>query len=149
MRKTATFAALALVVLATVTLAQSKRRIGSLCALERSATQGSKQAVVVSGVFIEGLDSGVLTDPSCPTHQGTWAELALHSERNKDKLRRLLEQSRQAAVVFAGDFYGPPTPDPKLPESIRKNYHPGWGHMAAFPTKLVVREIHSVSRVAP
>jgi hypothetical protein len=47
-------------------------------------------------------------------------------------------------VVFEGEFYGPQVPDPKLPEAIRKNYHPGWDHMNASMTKMVVHTIQSV-----
>jgi hypothetical protein len=59
-------------------------------------------------------------------------------------LLKLLDRSRQACVVVQGEFYGPPLPDPKLPEAIPKNYHPGWGHLGAFHTKLVVHAIKSV-----
>jgi hypothetical protein len=47
-------------------------------------------------------------------------------------------------VVVEGEFYGPPLADPKLPEAVKKDYHPGWGHLAAFKTKLVVHVIHDV-----
>jgi hypothetical protein len=39
-------------------------------------------------------------------------------------------------------------PDPKLPEAILKNYHPGWGYLGAFKTRLVVHAIREVA-VAP
>jgi hypothetical protein len=104
--------------------------------------------VLVSGVFSEGLDRGTLEDNRCPK-EATWVELALRSQQNKDKLRKALEHSRRANVVFEGEFYGPPVPDPKLPEAIRKQYHPGWGHLAAFKTKLVVHEIRSVEAAPP
>jgi hypothetical protein len=70
---------------------------------------------------------------------------ALRSQENKGKLRKLLDRSRQARVVIEGEFYGPPLPAPKLPEAIKNQYHPGWGHLAAFPTKIVVYRIDSVS----
>jgi hypothetical protein len=41
-------------------------------------------------------------------------------------------------VVFVGEFYGPQVRDPKLPEAIRKNYHPGRDHNNASMTNLVV-----------
>jgi hypothetical protein len=47
-------------------------------------------------------------------------------------------------VVFEGEFYGPQVPDPKLPEALRKNYHPGWDHNNVSMTKLVVHAIQSV-----
>ncbi len=124
------------------TFGQSSLHINSLCSLK--PVEGSHRTVSVSGVFSLGLDQGVLTDSACPNQQGTWVELALHSQRNKEKLRRLLNESRQAVVVFTGEFYGPPKPDSNLPDAIRKSYHPGWGHLSAFPTKLVVHEIESV-----
>jgi hypothetical protein len=87
---------------------------------------------------------GVLTDPACPLRH-TWVELALKSQRNRSKLQQLMYKSGSATVEFAGEFYGPPNPDDKLPASIKKGYHPGWGHLGAFPTKLIVFEIDSVS----
>lgn len=56
-----------------------------------------------------------------------------------------MKKSEKAAVIFSGELYGPPEPDPKLPDSIRKNYHPGWGHLGAFPMKLVVFRIELVA----
>jgi hypothetical protein len=103
--------------------------------------------VRVSGVFSEGLERGVLVDAACPSNY-TWVELDLRSEQNKEKLRKILNHSRSANVVFDGEFYGPPLPDPKLPEAIRKSYHPGWGHLGAFKTQIVVREICEVEAAA-
>jgi hypothetical protein len=44
-------------------------------------------------------------------------------------------------VVFEGEFYGPPIPDQRLPEPIKRIYHPGWDSNAT--TKLVVRAVRS------
>jgi hypothetical protein len=119
----------------------------SLCSLQQNVTEGSHDSVRVSGIYGPGLDRTVLEEPSC-AGEGTWVELDLQSNQNKEKLRKMLDQSRQAYVVVEGEFYGPPLPDPKLPESIRKSYHPGWGHLAAFRTKLVVHAIQDV-KAAP
>jgi len=73
-------------------------------------------------------------------------ELALGSQENKEKLRKL-GRSRQAGIVVEGEFYGPSLPDSELPETVKKQYHPGWGHLAAFPTKIVVCRIDSVSGI--
>ena len=88
----------------------------------------------------------VLTDPACPSRH-TWVELALKSQRNRSKLKQLMYESGKATVEFTGEFYGPPNPDDRLPASIKKGYHPGWGHLGAFRTKLVVFEIDSASMV--
>jgi hypothetical protein len=88
---------------------------------------------------------GVLTDARCPSVQPTWFELSLKSDRNRTKLHNQIEKSGKAAVVFTGQLYGPQQPDPKLPEAIRKNYHPGWGHLGSFPMKVVVFRIDSVA----
>jgi hypothetical protein len=127
--------------------ASKKPQVTSLCSLQQKVTQGNHVAVRVSGIFSEGLDMGTLQDDTCP-NEITWVEIDLRSKRNKEKLRRLLEHSRRAYVVVDGEFYGPPLPDPKLPESIRKSYHPGWGHLAAFKTKLVVHAIRDVRAVS-
>jgi len=87
---------------------------------------------------------GVLTDADCPSVQPIWFELSLKSARNRNELSNQIEKSGKAAVVFTGELYGPQQPDPRLPESIRKNYHPGWGHLGGFPMKLVVFRIDSV-----
>ena len=119
--------------------------VASLCALQDKATEGDHITAQVAGVYFSGIDMGPLEDTTCPAN-ATWVELALQTEVNKKKLRRLLERYGRARVVFEGEFYGPPAPDPKLPDAIRKAYHPGWGHLGAFRTKLVVHSIRSVSR---
>ena len=129
-------------------VAQSKPRGQSLCELQKEVPEGKHENVRVSGIYGPGLDRTVLEDSSCAT-EGTWVELALRSNRNKEKLRKLLGKSRRAYVVLEGEFYGPPRPNPKLPDSIRKSYHPGWGHLAAFKTKLVVHAINDVSAAPP
>ncbi len=147
MHKNACLAALfATCFLAVACFAQSVSKepeAQSLCSLQQTVTEGNRETVRVSGMYGPGLDHTVLEDPSCPA-EGTWIELDLRSENNKQKLRRLLNHSRRVYVVVEGEFYGPPLPDPKLPEAIRKSYHPGWGHLAAFKTKLVVHAIRDV-----
>ncbi len=143
-------AAFAMVLLAGVCLGQTaatEAKDNSLCLLQDSIRQGEHEAVRVSGIFSEGLELGILHDTACP-NDTTWVELELRSKRNRQKLSKLLDRSRQAYVVFEGEFYGPPLPDPKLPESIRNAYHPNWGHLNCCRTKLVVYEIREVN-VAP
>jgi hypothetical protein len=119
----------------------------SLCSLQQTVTEGNHETVRVSGIYREGPELGVLEDVACPK-EGTWVELELRSHENKKKLYKLLDHSRRASVMFEGEFYGSPLPDPKLPETIKRNYHPGWGHLSAFKTKLVVYAIREV-RPAP
>jgi hypothetical protein len=118
----------------------------SLCDLQRTAKQGEHRPVQVGGIYSNGFEMGVLTDAACPSEH-TWVELDLQSPTNKETLRSMLDTAAQADVVFEGEFYGPGTPDPNLPESIRKSYQPGWGHLGAFKTKLVVHAIQSVKPV--
>ena len=139
-----------LLLLAGACLGQSgptEARDNSLCLLQKSVRDGDHEAVRVSGVFSEGLERGTLDDSACPK-ESTWVELSLRSERNKKKLRRLLDRSRQAYVVFEGEFYGPPLPDPKLPEALQKGFPPHWGHLGCCRTKLVVYAIREV-KAAP
>jgi hypothetical protein len=117
-----------------------------LCDLQRTAKQGEHRPVQVSGIYSVGFEMGVLTDAACPS-QSTWVELNLESATNKEKLRSMLDTAGKADVVFEGEFYGPGLPDPKLPEAIKKSYQPGWGHLGAFRTKLVVHAIQSVEPV--
>jgi hypothetical protein len=115
----------------------------SLCDLQRSAKEGERRSVRVAGIYSDGLEMGVLTDPACPS-QRTWVELDLRSTANKEMLRSILDSKRHADVVFEGEFFGPGRPDPNLPEAIRKSYKAGWGHLGAFKTKLLVHVIRSV-----
>jgi hypothetical protein len=127
---------------------QPDRNPTSLCVLQKQVAEGNHETVRVSGIYGPSLDHTVLQEPSCPG-EGTWVELELLSNQNKEKLRKMLDHSRRAYVVVEGEFYGPPLPDPKLPETIRKDYHPGWGHLAAFKTKLVIHAIRDVKPAPP
>jgi hypothetical protein len=118
----------------------------SLCNLPQLAA-GAHQSIRIAAIAQSGTDMGVLTDANCPSVQPTWFELSLKSGRNRNKLHNQIEKSDKAAVVFSGELYGPQLPDPKLPESIRKNYHPGWGHLGSFPMKVIVFRIDSVAPV--
>ena len=123
--------------------APANTEVTSLCSLQSTVAEGKHKTVRVSGVYGPSLNYTVLEDPACP-NETTWVELGLRTNRNRAKLRRMLDHSRRAYVELDGEFYGPPVPDPKLPESIRKSYHPGWGHLAAFRTKLIVHAIRAV-----
>jgi hypothetical protein len=126
--------------------AQSELPTTSLCELQDKADEGTHSTVQVGDIYYEGIDMGVLLDPKCP--QGTWVELALQSERNKKRMIKFLHRAGKCYVVFEGELYGPPEPDPKLPESLRSISRPGWGHLGAFRTKLVVHFIREV-KAAP
>lgn len=149
MQKTFHLAALfATCLLAAESLAQTAApqtgpKATSLCVLQREVSEGKHETVHVSGIYTEGPEGRVLEDATCPD-EATWVELELRSHENKKKLYKLLDHSNRAYVVVEGAFYGPPLPDPKLPEPIKKSYHPGWGHLAAFKTKLVVYAIRHV-----
>lgn len=119
----------------------------SLCSLQRKVGEGDHLAVRVAGVLSVGLDQGILSDAACP--ETTWVELALETKKNRKKLATILDQSRhfEAFAVFEGELYGPPLPDPSLPEAIRKSYRPLWGHLNCCRTKLVVRAILDVGVV--
>jgi hypothetical protein len=117
-----------------------------LCALQKTAKQGEHRSVRVRGIYSSGFERGVLTDSACPTRY-TWVELDLQSASNEEMLRSMLDTAGEADVVFEGEFYGPGVPDPKLPEAVKKSYQPGWGHLGAFKTKLVVHAIQSVKPI--
>ena len=127
---------------------EAPQKMASLCSLQQKIGAGDHKSVRVSGIYSAGPDRGVLEDAACPK-EGTWVELDLKSEQNKQKLSEVFDHSSRAYVVFEGEFYGPPLPDPKLPEAIRKSYHPGWGRLAAFKTKLVVHAIREVKAAPP
>lgn len=118
-------------------------KLTSLCVAQQRASEGSHEAIAVTAIFSEGFDRGTIQDPACPK-ESVWAELDLRSDENREELRRMIEHSRRARVTVEGELYGPPLPDPKLPQSIRRSYHPGWGHLGAFRTKLVIHTIREV-----
>jgi hypothetical protein len=132
---------------AVFALPQTNQESVSLCALQEKVPEGGHINVRVSGIYSGGLGMGTIEDTACPDRT-VWVELALRSDRNKKKLKSLLDGPGRADVVFEGEIYGPPLPDPKLPEALKKEYHPGWGHLGAFKTKLVVQIIREVT-VAP
>ena len=120
----------------------------SICTLQQQVAQGAHRTVLVSGIYGSGVDMGVLENTECPG-QVTWVELALQSNQNKKRLKKIMDTSGKVKVVFKGEFYGPPEPDPKLPESIRKAYsNAGWGHLGAFKTKLVVSTIVEANQIS-
>ena len=131
-------------------LGQSKQAHTTLCGLEGKVTAGEHISVKVSGIYEGGVGAtgpamGSLYESSC-RDQDAWVEIALKTNLSREKMNALLDRANRAYVVFEGDLYGPPLPDPKLPENIRKLSHPGWGHLGAFKTKLVV---HTILYVAP
>jgi hypothetical protein len=125
-------------------LGAARSKPQSVCDLPK-LTQGTHKSIRLTAVASFGTDMGVLADARCPSTQPVWFELSLKSERNRNRLHDQLEKFGKARVVFSGELYGPPLPDPKLPDSIRKNYRGGWGHLGSFPMKLVVFRIESVA----
>jgi hypothetical protein len=117
------------------------------------AVKGEHVSVTVSGVYEGGLGDngpamGTLGDSACP-NETAWIEVDLLPTNNRKKLNKILVKSGRAHVVFEGELYGPPEPDQKLPEALRDNSHPGWGHLGAFKTKLVVHAIREVAVARP
>jgi hypothetical protein len=146
-----TIGTLTICLVAGTCFGQSKQSHTSLCSLQGKVAEGDQISVKVSGVYEGGLGEsglamGLLEDSSCPD-QNAWVEIVLQSKVNRKKLISLLDRSDRAYVVFEGDLYGPPLPDPKLPDAIRKVYHPGWGHLGAFRTKLIVHVIRYAAAV--
>jgi hypothetical protein len=124
-----------------------------LCQLQATVAQGEHQRVRVEGVYLGGMEGQYLVTSGC-SGQSTSVEFNLTSHR---LWKRLVQMSNRTntkehvsgggdavLVVFEGEFYGPQVPDPKLPEAIRKNYHPAWDHNNASMTKVVVNAIESV-----
>jgi hypothetical protein len=138
-------------------LAQSSSdsQLVPLCELQTKLAQGEQTNVQVEGVYLSGLEGQYLVTSGC-SGRSTSVEFELKTHRLWKELVRLANRTNTekhvsgdgdpVLVVFEGEFYGPRVPDPKLPEDMRKNYHPGWDHMNASMTKMVV---HSIQRVKP
>jgi len=121
----------------------------SLCSLQETVAQGEHIHVRLSGVYSAGPENSTLDDPACPVapYQSTWVGFDLQTKRNDKKLKELLEHSQRVYLVIEGEFYGPPLPDPKLPETLQRRFPPHWGHLGCCRTKLVVHVIREVKAV--
>jgi len=131
----------------------SAAQLAPLCELQTQISQGEHRTVRVEGVFLAGLEGQYLVTSGC-SGRSTSIEFALKSHHLWKQLVELSNRTSKkkhvsgdgdaVLVVFEGEFYGPQAPDPRLPEAIRKNYHPGWDHNNASMTKLIVNAIQSV-----
>ena len=134
-------------------VAQSNLPASSLCELQTKLAQGEHRTVRVEGVYLTGLEGQYLVTSGCSGRSTSvefelksrhlWKQLVEMSNRTNAK-KHISGDGDAVLVAFEGEFYGPQVPDPKLPEAIRKNYHPGWDHNNAAMTKMVVRAIQSV-----
>ena len=150
------FCVLVVGLMASSGLAQSgpDSQIVPLCELQTKLAQGEHRDTQVEGVYLSGLEGQYLVASGCSGRSTTidfelrthrlWKELVRLSNRTNRK-KHVSGDSDLVLVVFEGEFYGPQVPDPKLPEAIRKNYHPGWDDMGSM-TKMVV---HAIQRVQP
>lgn len=149
------FCLLTIGLMAGPALAQSSSdsQLVPLCELQTKLAQGAQKNVQVKGVYLSGLEGQYLVTSGC-SGRSTSIEFELKTQRLWKELARLANRTNTekhvsgdgdpVLVVFEGEFYGPRVPDPKLPEAIRKNYHPGWDHMNASMTKMVVHTIRNV-----
>src|SRR5262249_26085760 len=116
------------------------------CKLQHAIGHGQHRVVRVSGSVGPALIPCILQDSECGS-DATWVEFAPSANENKEKLRLILEKTRRAHVELVGEFYGPGEASPRLPEAVRESYHPGWGHLSGYATKLVVQDIRSVEAI--
>ena len=131
----------------------SGSQLAPLCELQTKVAQGESRTVRVEGVYLAGLEGQYLVASGC-SGRSTSIEFELKSHRLWKRLVQLSNRTNTeknvsgsgdpVLVVFEGEFYGPRVPNPKLPEAIRKNYHPGWDHNNAAMTKLLGNAILSV-----
>ena len=126
-----------------VSIAASRSPMVPLCDLQRTTKQGEHRLIQVKGVYTHGFEGSVLTDSACPA-ESTWVEFTPQSPADKGRLDSIVDAEGSVLVVFEGLFYGPGLPDPNLPEAIRKSFQPGYGHLGAFRTQLIVFTIKSV-----
>lgn len=133
---------------AATCLAQAGQEV-SLCTLQKKVAQGKHIHVRVSGIYSVGAENSTLDDPACPVapYQSTWVEFDLQTKRNDKRLKDLLDHSQRLYLATEGELYGPPLPDPKLPETLQKGFPPQWGHLGCCRTKLVVQVIREVKAV--
>lgn len=123
----------------------------SLCDLQTQVQQGEHRTVRVEGIYMSGSEHQFLMAEQCSgartrvdfdlKNRRLWTTLVRMTNKT-DRQRHVVGSVDPVLVVFEGEFYGPPKPDPKLPDNIRGVYHPGWD--AEAMTKIVVHEIVSV-----
>lgn len=123
----------------------------SLCTLQDQVAPGAHIHVRIAGVYSAGPENSTLRDPTCPftPYKSTWVEFDLKAKKNDKKMRKLLNHSKQVYLDTEGEFYGPPLPDPKLPESAQKAFPQKWGHLGCCRTKLIVHLIRNVKAAEP
>jgi hypothetical protein len=135
--------------------AQDNSTKSPLCELQEEVAQGEHRTVRVEGVYLAGMEGQYLVVAGC-SGRSTYVEFDLKSHRLWKRLVKISNRSNErkhvsgsgdpVLVVFEGEFYGPPVPDPRLPEAFRKIYHPPWDSQNASMTKLVV---HAIDRAEP
>ena len=140
-----TMAAIVVCFVAGTCHAQSVQEM-SLCSLQEKVAPGTHIHVRISGVYSAGPENSTLDDPACPfaPYKSTWVDFDLKVKRNDKKLRKLLAHSQRVYLESEGEFYGPPLPDPNMPEGLQKGFPPHWGHLGCCRTKLVVHLIRDV-----
>jgi len=132
-------------------ISQALLNRSSLCELQANAKAGDRQEVEVEGVLLAGLEGAYLVVGHC-SGRATMLDFAEVQDHKKlDRMWRMVDRTNTARgvygdgepilVVFEGEFYGPPIPDQRLPEPIKRIYYPGWDNNAT--TKLVVRAVRS------
>jgi hypothetical protein len=132
--------------------AQAQIVASSLCDLQMQVAQGEHRTVRVEGVFLGGIEGNAFVNAGC-SGRSTYIEFELKNQKHKKRFWHLVDKTNlrmhwigdgyPVLVVFDGEFYGPPVPDPRMPENVRKFYHPPWGN-AHEMTKMVVYSILSV-----
>src|SRR5690242_15952021 len=104
-----------------------------LCELQTKIAEGEHRTVRVQGVYLSGLEGQYLVTSDCSSRSTSiefelrthrlWKQLVQISNRTNTK-KKVSGDGDPVLVVFEGEFYGAQVPDPKLPEAIRRNYHP-------------------------
>jgi hypothetical protein len=94
----------ALLPLSVFALPQRNQETLPVCGSQEKVAEGGHINVRVSGVYSSGLEMGVLEDTACPD-RSIWVELALSSDRNKKKLKNLMDGPGKAYVVFEGELW--------------------------------------------
>jgi len=140
-----------LVTLSMPSIGAPKKSAGvPLCTAWHSVEKpGSHRKVLVSGIYYEGLEDRIFSDPQCKEENNdAWVDFHLRSQANRKRLEELLTESSRAYVVLECELYGPPIQDPSVPEGLKQLFTRSWGRLGGgYRMKLVVRSIKSVNPV--
>jgi TonB family protein len=131
----------------------------TLCQALGRTSPGDRHVVTVSGIYTVSYEFAILYDPATPLCEiDVQPDTAVEFDdglRLEPDLERLLKTDRRAYVVVRGELWGPKPvgdDDISLPPMIsyaERTAGRRYGHLNAFRTRLVIKDVLSFQPVEP